>query len=1042
MNRLLLLALSATMSLGMCAQSPGYSRSTQGPAKQINTAGHALTATAAATPFLAPAKEAPANAQEVPVSHSLCKPDKEALEPLYTIIDGNSDGKGWTFAGLSTGTVCLSSSSVTDVTDDWLVTPPIHLLPGVTYSLAYDEGYGLNSSSGNHHAVMMGTAPQADALTTEIVPNHSSGEKAMTTRETTFTVDAEGYYYFGFHATLAKGQETLKLANLKIEQAGDNVYPPAAGTLSYTLAPRGELKATVTYVAPTLNTNGEPLEAISKVDLIVNWGLKTETITDVAPGQTITVTVDGLWNNSNNKLEAIAYAGETAGESVAITNFWAGPDTPLPPTSPVVALSDDFTQVTLSWTPVDTIGEHGGWVDPDNVTYYVFDAFGSYYDPAIGETTQSTITFDYSDWTEQDFIAYQITAGNGELYSTDVTSAIVVPGPAEALPFGESFANAKYDQIWAVDPASTYNGWMVGTVTDNYLQTNEDDENPTYLNSQDGDNGFFYALPMSKDAVYGLQSGKVVIAGASSPVLEFWAQGMGSNVDVMVARDEADFEVARTIEFKQQPTSGWTLYRQPLDAYKDARYVRIALRYTAVDNDDDHTWSIPLDNIRVRDLAGTDLRLFAFAAPQQVAMGQGATLEARIENMGDEPVAGAQAVVTVGGEVVETIGIETLPANGFAAVTATVPTSAASPQQLDVVMTVVSSLDTEPTNNSAQALIDVLMPNYPTVTDLTGTSMGPEVSLEWNAPDLTGDNSPVAVTEDFENPSYTPLTITDFGGWKMVDADKGTTYTFMRDEDNPYRTQPMAYQLYNPVLAGVPESYMADVPTHSGSQMLVAWSTNGLNDNWLISPELSGNEQTISFYAKSFTIAYAESLEVLYSTTGTDTESFTLAQSQASVPEDWTEYTVTLPAGAKHFAIRHTANDTYALMLDDISFEAAPALPADLAVEGYNLYRNGVLVNDTPIASTSTTDMPLDSDTADGTYEVSYQVSVVYNHGESAACEPVVVPVLVTGLADIDAAQGTATYYNMQGMRVPASALTPGIYVRQANGKAQKVLVK
>ena len=37
-------------------------------------------------------------------------------------------------------------------------------------------------------------------------------------------------------------------------------------------------------------------------------------------------------------------------------------------------------------------------------------------------------------------------------------------------------------------------------------------------------------------------------------------------------------------------------------------------------------------------------------------------------------------------------------------------------------------------------------------------------------------------------------------------------------------------------------------------------------DDWAISPALSGNAQTISFYAKSYSKDYPEKIEVLYST--------------------------------------------------------------------------------------------------------------------------------------------------------------------------------
>lgn len=50
-----------------------------------------------------------------------------------------------------------------------------------------------------------------------------------------------------------------------------------------------------------------------------------------------------------------------------------------------------------------------------------------------------------------------------------------------------------------------------------------------------------------------------------------------------------------------------------------------------------------------------------------------------------------------------------------------------------------------------------------------------------------------------------------------------------------------------------------------------------VNNDWLISPRLNGDEQTISFFARSFTLEnqQPERMRVLYSTTDTDPANFT-----------------------------------------------------------------------------------------------------------------------------------------------------------------------
>ncbi|MDE6287922.1 MAG: choice-of-anchor J domain-containing protein, partial [Muribaculaceae bacterium] len=239
---------------------------------------------------------------------------------------------------------------------------------------------------------------------------------------------------------------------------------------------------------------------------------------------------------------------------------------------------------------------------------------------------------------------------------------------------------------------------------------------------------------------------------------------------------------------------------------------------------------------------------------------------------------------------------------------------------------------------------------------------------------------------------------------------------------NPYRTDPMAFQLFEPKASGMPEDYYIDAVPASGERMLVAWSAQGLNDNWLISPALSGLEQTISFKAKSFTIAYPESFEVLYSTTDKALESFIAVDAVEGypadnrVPETWTEYKASLPAGAKYFAIRHTAYDTYALYIDDIAFEAAGAVPADLEILGFRPYIDGECAAELCTETTFSQEF-----TQSGKH--SARVSAVYNHGESRACEAVEADVTMSGVENVSTGTSISLNGNILSVKAPAGTV-------------------
>ncbi|MFA4046040.1 hypothetical protein HPS54_03325 [Prevotella sp. PCHR] len=1067
MKKTLLLLLALVGLVTLQAQVP-YQRISTPPtsvkAKQINNKGHESTRAVAKAPkvVVAGIDDVNPDAIEVPFTHGLGKdsnfPD---LKTKYTAINANNDNRKWQFGTVSGYGACMvPNAEDINENDDWLITVPVHM-PAGDYVVSFELGMMGSGATGVRMDVKLGTSPTVEGMTTQIVPPTVYTEKAMTKYEYNLNIPQEGYYYVGFHCTTEKAMKgTLKLTNVGVRSGSVEpvvpVDPPAAGTLTWVLAPKGELKADVTYVAPTKTKSGADLTEISKVIITSRWEVDKFEYTDVKPGQTIELKDVEMYAGINNRFTAVAYVGETAGDKVEHKNIWCGPDTPLAPENVKLVASEDFKSAVLSWDPVGETGEHGGYVDPNDVTYYIFDAFGSYYDPAIATTKETSLKIEYPDLEGQDFVAYQVTAGYGENYSTDTASDILTIGEPYKMPFAESFRDGRYDDIWLVDPKSNSSNQMQGTVDDEYFPSlidPEDPDAPAPLVSQDGDNGFFYWLPYEKDVMYGMISPRVDISGAANPALEFWYQGQGSDIDVMVSKDDAPFDVVKTIDMQADPTTGgWTLASIPLTDYKDAKAIQFELRLRAAHNDADHTWSVPLDNIRVRDVVDKDLRMVSLGAPANVKVGDKLTLKAHIENLGKE-ADGAVVAWTVNGKNVGTSALPVITANGFADAEFEYTVPFDTDALLEIKAEATLEGDGCAVNNAAEASVKVKLNNYPTVTDLAGSAAdsGAKVTLTWTAPSLEGLTDCKTVAEDFESEDYTPMSITGAGGWTVYDGDKLKTYNIFRELYNPYQTQPIGFQLFNRTVAEVPEKYWADAAPHSGETFMMAPSSQeGNNDNWLISPELSGNEQTVSFWAKSFTLVWGESFEVLYSTTGNSPEDFTQTvevenyPADGVVPEDWTEFKVALPKGAKHFAIRHKTYDTVALLVDDVTYESAPDVPTDIALTGYYIFRDGERINEVPVTETTYTDSPVEAGAADGEYTYSYVVVPVYNYGTAPKSNEVTVSVVSTAIDEITegGAGSVAVYYNLQGVRVPAGRLVPGVYVRVTDGHSDKVVVK
>ncbi len=324
----------------------------------------------------------------------------------------------------------------------------------------------------------------------------------------------------------------------------------------------------------------------------------------------------------------------------------------------------------------------------------------------------------------------------------------------------------------------------------------------------------------------------------------------------------------------------------------------------------------------------------------------------------------------------------------------------------------VSGDGNEADNLSQPATPQLVVSKFPAVTDLAASRSTSGVELSWSAPSTDGFD--VKETEDFED--ATPWT-EEVEGWTMIDRDGQQIGTLdgaglpdavaMRTSHSffVFDNESDDILFYNPDLAFL-------CGANSGSKSIVAmYILNPMvsQDDWAISPTLSGEAQTLSFYARSFHPEYPDHMEVLYSEKdSTDPDDFIslCPEGAFEVPQlvdaignaAYKYYEFELPDGARRFALRaiNPGGDGFMLMIDDVKFRQANAT---LAVNSYDVYRDGIKANSSPVAETSYLDVP-----ADGQPH-SYNVVVNYNRGLSPASNTVSVEALSVGNTIADSAQ-------------------------------------
>lgn len=428
----------------------------------------------------------------------------------------------------------------------------------------------------------------------------------------------------------------------------------------------------------------------------------------------------------------------------------------------------------------------------------------------------------------------------------------------------------------------------------------------------------------------------------------------------------------------------------------------------------------------LKGMAQNDIELAGLAAPARVLPGKEFVVSATVKNVGINELSGVKVTLYRDGQPVDTKEVESLKYDETAEVAFTELFTVLDSANHEYFAEAVLENDGNFDNNfSLPAAVALHLSPAPLAEEVTGNA-GDGVTISWSAPTLSGENVVKEVTDDFE--SYPSWSYEELGEWTLDDRDGNSPYPDVYFPFGPFEEEfpAMAFCVFD---NSHPDfEYDDEFAAHSGNKFLVAMSSDmGANDDWLISPELPLGGQTVSLYAKSRVGAQwgAETFEVLYSTNGMK---FNLIKRFEKIPNRWEEYTVDIPEDAKYFAVRSVSDYCDMLLLDDLTYTRF-AKDGDYTLLGYNIYRDGVKLNDTPVEATSFVDR--DGDGANHTYAVT----AVYSDEES---RPVYVELSASGdLPFTVTPASSATVKNIYAVTLtPASDVKSFLYDMTETSKA------
>lgn len=891
---------------------------------------------------------AAAGAFKVPFTETFDSADDYAL---WTVVDGN-EAPTWTYSSTDRYAAYYNPQGKIPG-DDWLISPAIRLEKGKQYKVTYDfrinyPNYAETFSS----YVGMGASPEA--MTVELKAHKDITNSKMSGAEAAFTATESGQWHIGFHYTSDMQKYGVSIDNVSITEF-DGRVPAAVSDLTVTPGERGALSATVAFTVPVKDANGNELTEVSKAEVYredITSGEPVHVFTGITPGQALefedAVEAAGSYTYVV-KVFNVSEAGVAASASAYI-----GEDIPSAPGNLAIVEADGHPVV--SWTaPVK--GDKGGWFDPEQVTYSVYrnsDNVAS----DLAETTFADTKYNIPT-DRQDAISYIVISHyKGKVARGAQTDAVVV-GASYATPAMESFPEAAfkfYPWIAQSDMAPTY-GWTLET----------SGVNPVVADHT-GDRGLacFHAVGEVKGMICHFYSPKFDLSGLDNPTLTFYMYHTPSiagdgNIQVFLS-DGSEFTAAgEPIARAEGTEDGWVRHAVALTDYKDAKSLRV--RFTATG---DAAANIFIDDIKLDNLNDRDAALVAFAVPARVAAGQTFPMEVKIENVGVADLSDLSLTVSDGTAAVASKTGITVAANSSEIVVLEGSFEAVGTYTLTATL----SGDAVESNNSAAAGVKVVEPVLPKVSGLSATVADGNVTLSWKA-----HHEAAEVTDDVE--SYKDWAIDGIGEWTMFDGDYDLTAYINKDLGAyPNASDRKAFQVCNANTLGI-DIWEQGKP-HSGNKMFMASaSLNYVNNDWLISPRLNGAEQWISFFARSFTTdgIAPERMKVWYSTTDTDPVNFTaLTDAYVELGETWVEYRYHLPEGARYFAINCVSDNSFAMFVDDITFN-------DMSVPAWKHTHYEVTCDGETVGTTTETTF---------THEAGggkYAVRPVFEQGAGAFCE-------------------------------------------------------
>lgn len=916
--------------------------------------------------------------------------DTEADFKRFIVIDANKDGKTWDYIPYYTAPRLSCHDS--NRSDDWLITPPVSLKKGKLYKFTVDLRLSSKNSPEEYFEVKAGTAPTAEGMTIPVIqetkipfPGYDENSQIPYTTFSGFVNATEdGDWYIGLHGLSHADAWGFYAVNFTLYEGVEAAGPDNVTDFRAVAADGGEYRAAISFRAPTTNTLGEEIATIYSIKVSRNDSVIRD-IESPATGSLIEFT-DTLPVNGTYTYKAVPFNAMGEGKPAEVS-VYVGTGVPASPSFVNLAETSVEGRVRLTWGAVTT-DTASNPIASSKITYTIgrISDQGTLTD-IVENITGTEYEFQAVPEGKQELLQYAVLARTEGGYSTGVSSEGVPAGTPYTVPWKESFAGGTISSIMGTKTITGQCQWSLSR-----------DESFQNMHSADGDNGYasFWSTKTGDQAR--LYTGKFRIAGMENPAISFYIYKRTTGTpDIGTIDVEADagsgFRTITTVTAEPYPLPGWNkVFVRIPDEYK-GEVIRLGFKATNVT----YTYQF-LDALAIEDMKSDNIAAVGIDAPVWTEPGKDFPITVTYANNGMRRAENYSIILRRDGNIVQTLSGQPLEPGTSASVSFTENLDSSAGTEPVYTASVDFDADADDSDdNTSPVIVRNLISGYPAPTGLcaSATATG-NVTLQWTAPHFSSQR-PEPVTDDFE--SYPSFATWIAGEWTFADLDKGKIGGLNDGQQEIILpgiaiNSRQAWWVMDRSTSSI--SSKSAFQAYSGQKYLAQqYITGGAPcDDWAVSPEICAEPQTISFYAKSFSADDPESLEILVSEGSREPEEFRSVEKISAIPSKWTRYDVDLPQGSRRFALRCVSDYKFMLFIDDVSY--IPAGNTGLQLMGYNVYRDGIRLNDTPVALNSFSDTSAPQGQAS-----AYRVSAVYDKGESPVSEEYILDPSGVTLPDI-----------------------------------------